>query len=257
MALRRTLLAGMLAAAAAAAAGVTLCCCAQSGQGMESVKPCSICMVLSWKRRCCRSCCCCCCRWFSWVRGRIAAPPSSRHMLHTCSTLAYALRPNLPPLLPPPLPAASHLTGFLSRSPPVSPPPAAAEFSTRFAGQIKQQPDCDGLVLKKWEKRIDVVMKYMMVSGKKALADAGLPWDGPEMKDIDRQRCGILIGGERDWALWGGDTGIVPGGGREVKLIDWQRCSMLLGGGGARVCGGGRAGDSEKRGLWWRVGRNL
>lgn len=33
-----------------------------------------------------------------------------------------------------------------------------------------------------------------MVSGKKALADAGLPWDGPELRDIDRSRCGILIG---------------------------------------------------------------
>lgn len=69
-----------------------------------------------------------------------------------------------------------------------------ADFSTRFAGQIKDQPDCDGLVLKKWEKRIDSVMRYMMVSGKKALADAGLPWDGPEMHDIDRSRCGILVG---------------------------------------------------------------
>ncbi len=34
----------------------------------------------------------------------------------------------------------------------------------------------------------------MMVSGKKALADAGLPWDGPELQDLDRSRCGILVG---------------------------------------------------------------
>ena len=27
-----------------------------------------------------------------------------------------------------------------------------------------------------------------------ALQDAGLPADGPELKDIDKMRCGILIG---------------------------------------------------------------
>jgi hypothetical protein len=27
-----------------------------------------------------------------------------------------------------------------------------------------------------------------------ALGDAGLPWDGPELKDLNRQRCGILMG---------------------------------------------------------------
>lgn len=68
-----------------------------------------------------------------------------------------------------------------------------SEFSTKFAGQIKSV-DSDGYVLKKWDKRIDVVMKYMMIAGKKALEDAGLPWEGPEIKDLDRQRCGILIG---------------------------------------------------------------
>jgi hypothetical protein len=34
----------------------------------------------------------------------------------------------------------------------------------------------------------------MQVAGKKALEDAGLPWEGPELQDLDRQRCGILIG---------------------------------------------------------------
>ena len=29
---------------------------------------------------------------------------------------------------------------------------------------------------------------------KQALGHAGLPWEGPELKDLDRQRCGILIG---------------------------------------------------------------
>ncbi|PSC74659.1 3-oxoacyl-[acyl-carrier] synthase chloroplastic isoform B [Micractinium conductrix] len=69
-----------------------------------------------------------------------------------------------------------------------------SDFSTRFAGQIKEQPDCDGLMLKKWERRVDSVMRYMMVAGKKALGDAGLPWEGPELKDLDRQRCGVLVG---------------------------------------------------------------
>ena len=43
-------------------------------------------------------------------------------------------------------------------SPPGSTHPAA-DFSTRFAGQIKEQPDCDGLMLKKWERRVDSVMR--------------------------------------------------------------------------------------------------
>jgi 3-oxoacyl-[acyl-carrier-protein] synthase II len=34
----------------------------------------------------------------------------------------------------------------------------------------------------------------MMVAGKSALGDAGLAWEGPEIKDLNRQRCGILIG---------------------------------------------------------------
>lgn len=76
-----------------------------------------------------------------------------------------------------------------------------AEYSTRFAGQIKDF-NSDGLIVKKWEKRIDNVMKYMIVAGKKALADAGLPWEGPELKDLDRSRCGILIG----TAMGGMDT---------------------------------------------------
>jgi hypothetical protein len=38
----------------------------------------------------------------------------------------------------------------------------AAEFSTTFAGQVKEL-DCEGYVLKKWERRIDGVMKYMQV----------------------------------------------------------------------------------------------
>jgi 3-oxoacyl-[acyl-carrier-protein] synthase II len=49
-------------------------------------------------------------------------------------------------------------------------------------------------VLKKSERRIDGVIKYMTVAGKKALGDAGLQWDGQELRDLDRTKCGILIG---------------------------------------------------------------
>ena len=37
-------------------------------------------------------------------------------------------------------------------------------------------------------------MKYIMVSGKKALIDAGLTPDGPEIKNIPVSRAGILVG---------------------------------------------------------------
>lgn len=43
------------------------------------------------------------------------------------------------------------------RLPPSLAPPA--DFSTKFAGQIKQQPNTEGLVAKKLEKRVDAVMK--------------------------------------------------------------------------------------------------
>lgn len=69
----------------------------------------------------------------------------------------------------------------------------ASDYTTRIAGEIKSL-DCEGYVLKKWEKRIDGVMKYLQVAGKKALESAGLPWQGPEIQDIDRTKAGILIG---------------------------------------------------------------
>lgn len=69
----------------------------------------------------------------------------------------------------------------------------AADFSTRIAGEIKSL-DCDGYVLKKWVKREDNVMKYLQVAGKKALEGSGLPWEGPELQELDRSKCGILIG---------------------------------------------------------------
>ncbi|KAG2434939.1 hypothetical protein HYH02_012136 [Chlamydomonas schloesseri] len=67
------------------------------------------------------------------------------------------------------------------------------DYTTRFAGEIKSL-DCSGYVTKKFEKRVDAVIKYILVAGKKALGDAGLAWDGQEIKDLDRMRCGTLVG---------------------------------------------------------------
>lgn len=69
----------------------------------------------------------------------------------------------------------------------------AADYTTRFAGEIKHL-DCDGLVSKKMERRLDKCLKYILVAGKKALRDAGLPTDKSEMQGLDVSRCGILIG---------------------------------------------------------------
>eukprot|EP00891_Asterochloris_glomerata_P000368 jgi/Astpho2/368/Aster-02242 len=66
-------------------------------------------------------------------------------------------------------------------------------WATRIAAEIKDF-QCQGFVSKKMERRLDKCIKYTMVSGKKALQDAGLPADGPELKDINKARCGILIG---------------------------------------------------------------
>ncbi|EFJ47888.1 hypothetical protein VOLCADRAFT_104947 [Volvox carteri f. nagariensis] len=69
----------------------------------------------------------------------------------------------------------------------------ASDYTTRFAGEIKSL-DCTGYISKKFEKRVDAVIKYIIVAGKKALGDAGLAWDGPALKDLNRMRCGTLIG---------------------------------------------------------------
>ncbi|GAX79531.1 hypothetical protein CEUSTIGMA_g6972.t1 [Chlamydomonas eustigma] len=67
------------------------------------------------------------------------------------------------------------------------------DYSTRFAGEIKEL-DASPYIARKLENRVDKVIKYMLVAGKKALADAGMPADGPAIKDLDPARAGILIG---------------------------------------------------------------
>jgi len=67
------------------------------------------------------------------------------------------------------------------------------DYSTRFAGEIKAL-DASPYIAKKLEKRVDNCIKYILVSGKKALEDAGLSADGSDIKQLDKARCGILIG---------------------------------------------------------------
>lgn len=57
-----------------------------------------------------------------------------------------------------------------------------------------QSLETDGYIARKQERRLDKAIKYVLVSGKKALADAGLDWQGDDIKQLDKARCGILIG---------------------------------------------------------------
>ncbi|KIY95883.1 3-oxoacyl-[acyl-carrier-protein (ACP)]synthase III [Monoraphidium neglectum] len=69
----------------------------------------------------------------------------------------------------------------------------ASDFSTRFAGEIRSL-ETEGFIQKKMERRLDKCIKFVMVAGKKALQDASLPFEGKELGDLNRARCGILIG---------------------------------------------------------------
>lgn len=68
-----------------------------------------------------------------------------------------------------------------------------SEHPTRFAGQIKGFHG-EGYINRKMERRLDDYIKYILVAGKKALHHSGIAWDGPELKDLDPSRCGILVG---------------------------------------------------------------
>lgn len=74
----------------------------------------------------------------------------------------------------------------------------ASDWTTNFAGEIRNL-ETEGYLTKKLERRIDDVIKFTIVAGKKALGDAGLKWDGPELNDLDKQRCGIMIGACCNW----------------------------------------------------------
>ncbi|KAL6519230.1 Protein TRANSPORT INHIBITOR RESPONSE 1 [Orobanche gracilis] len=66
-----------------------------------------------------------------------------------------------------------------------------SQFPTRIAGEIKSF-STDGWVAPKLSKRMDKFMLYMLTAGKKALADAGITED--VMEELDKTRCGVLIG---------------------------------------------------------------
>jgi len=66
-------------------------------------------------------------------------------------------------------------------------------LSTRIAAQI-DGIDASGYLDKKSERRMDDVVKYTIVSGKKALEDAGLAFGSEGFEALEKTRCGILIG---------------------------------------------------------------
>ncbi|XP_041008099.1 3-oxoacyl-[acyl-carrier-protein] synthase II, chloroplastic-like [Juglans microcarpa x Juglans regia] len=66
-----------------------------------------------------------------------------------------------------------------------------SQFPTRIAGEIKSF-STDGWVAPKLSKRMDKFMLYMLTAGKKALADGGITDD--VMNDLDKRKCGVLIG---------------------------------------------------------------
>ncbi|KAF5206583.1 3-oxoacyl-[acyl-carrier-protein] synthase [Thalictrum thalictroides] len=66
-----------------------------------------------------------------------------------------------------------------------------AQFPTRIAGEVKSF-STDGWVTPKLSKRADKFMLYMLTAGKKALADAGITDE--VMNELDKTRCGVLIG---------------------------------------------------------------
>mmetsp|Transcript_42725 Transcript_42725/g.101433 ORF Transcript_42725/g.101433 Transcript_42725/m.101433 type:complete len:463 (+) Transcript_42725:123-1511(+) len=66
-------------------------------------------------------------------------------------------------------------------------------YPTTIAGQIEDF-DTEGLIDRKSARRYDDCLKYTVVSGKKALIDAGLGMDTDAFAALDKERCGLLIG---------------------------------------------------------------
>ncbi|KAH7851718.1 hypothetical protein Vadar_015707 [Vaccinium darrowii] len=66
-----------------------------------------------------------------------------------------------------------------------------AQYPTRIAGEIKTF-STDGWVSPKLSKRMDKFMLYVITAGKKALANGGITDE--VMKELDKARCGVLIG---------------------------------------------------------------
>ncbi|KAJ4792727.1 3-oxoacyl-[acyl-carrier-protein] synthase [Rhynchospora pubera] len=69
----------------------------------------------------------------------------------------------------------------------------ASKFPTRFAGQIRGFTS-EGYIDGKNDRRLDDCLRYCLVSGKKALENAGLGANSEEHKKIDKVRAGVLVG---------------------------------------------------------------
>jgi 3-oxoacyl-[acyl-carrier-protein] synthase II len=65
------------------------------------------------------------------------------------------------------------------------------EYPTRFAGSIKNF-DIANYMDKKQSRRVDPFIRYVMVSGKKALESANLVGNAFDL--LDKKRCGIIVG---------------------------------------------------------------
>lgn len=103
--------------------------------------------------------------------------------------------------------------------PPPAPPPhnAAADFPTRIAGEVKGL-ECEGYVLRKWEKRIDNYIKYMTVAGKKV---SGRP--------LRKLRMDLGVGGPAAMGLRGGGKGRrveASGNGMGLGTLSHVRCAL-------------------------------
>ena len=66
-----------------------------------------------------------------------------------------------------------------------------SDFPTKFAAQIRNF-DSEGYIDKKNDRRLDDCLRYALVSGNKALEDAGL--DAAHCEQLDKQRVGVLVG---------------------------------------------------------------
>ncbi len=65
------------------------------------------------------------------------------------------------------------------------------DYATRFAAYIKEF-DPEDYIDKKQARRVDPFIAYTMVSGKKALIDAGLAKE--HLDSLNKSRCGVIIG---------------------------------------------------------------
>ncbi|KAJ8906129.1 hypothetical protein NDN08_002627 [Rhodosorus marinus] len=68
-------------------------------------------------------------------------------------------------------------------------------WPTQFAGEIKKGTlDVKGYIQPKMVSRLDPFLTYTIVTGKKALEDAGLAIGSDAFNELDKMRCGTLLG---------------------------------------------------------------